>query len=167
MFLPFPRHLVTVNVFSLVFLRFTVEHNRMRPRVRQVHSQAHRTSSSKVEGAPPPRWKCTSSKVEGAPPPRWKHLLQGGSAPNALLLTDGSEGEALDGEVTGVLVVPPAARPPRNVLASACSRSWRSLESRGRCRRPGRGGRLACCRTMGLGSEELVALYTPENTAAG
>ena len=154
MFLPFPRHLVTVNVFSLVFLRFTVEHNRMRPRVRQVHSQAHRTSSSKVE-APPPRWKA--------------HLLQGGSAPapTALLLTDGSEGEALDGEVTGVLVVPPAARPPRNVLASACSRSWRSLESRGHCRRPGRGGRLACCPTMGLGSEELVALYTPENTAAG
>ena len=74
-----------------------------------------------------------------------------------------SEDEVLDVGATGVLVVPPAVRPPRNVPASACSRSWRSSESRGRCRRPGRGGRGGD-RTMGSESEGQAALYTPENT---
>ena len=69
----------------------------------------------------------------------------------------------LDVGATGVLDVPPAVRPPRNDPASACSRSWRSSGSRGRCRRPGRGGR-AGDRTTGSGSEGLAALYTPENT---
>lgn len=84
------------------------------------------------------------------------------------VLRDGSEDEALDVGVTGcvLLVVPPAVRPPHNDPASACSRSWRSLESRGRCRRPGRGGRGGGL-TMGSESEgQQAALYTPENTAA-
>ena len=135
-FLPFPRHLVTVNVFSLVFLRFTVEqHNRMCPRV---------SSSS---------------------PP---HLLRMEVVQHhpQQVLKDVSEDEALDAGVTGELVVLPAVRPPHNDPASACSRSWTSSESRGRCRRPGRGGRGGG-RTMGSESEAgLAALYTPENTAA-
>ena len=70
----------------------------------------------------------------------------------------------LDVGATGVLVVPPAVQPPRNDPVSACSRSWRSSGSRGRCRRPGRGGRGGGL-TMGSESEgQQAALYTPENT---
>ena len=51
---------------------------------------------------------------------------------------------------------------PPNVPASSCSHSWKSLGSRGRCRRLVRGEMLAG-QMMDLVSEELAALYTPEN----
>ena len=51
---------------------------------------------------------------------------------------------------------------PHNVPASSCSRSWKSLGSRGRCRRPVRDEMLAG-QMMDLVSEGLAALYTPEN----
>ena len=80
-----------------------------------------------------------------------------------LLLKAVSEDEVLDVEATDVPVVLLVDRPPHNDPASACFRSWRSSGSRGRCRRPGRGGRGGD-RTTGSGSEGLAALYTPENT---
>ena len=74
-----------------------------------------------------------------------------------------SEDEVLDVEATDVLVALLVGRPPHNDPASACFRSWRSLGSRGRCRRPGRGGRADDLKTGSGSGEQLAALYTPEN----
>lgn len=73
-----------------------------------------------------------------------------------------SAGEAPCAEVGAVscAAAPPAARPPHTSQPSSCCHSLRSLGSKGRCRKPGRGGRMAAPRKerASLGQRSL---YTP------
>ena len=96
-------------------------------------------------------------------PPRLLGAAQQQHHHHQQVLRDGSEDEAPYEEAAGSLLASlPTVQPPHNVLASSCSHSWKSLGSRGRCRRLVRGEMLAG-QMMGLVSEGLAALYTPEN----